>query len=144
MAKDRATAQRLVAEIRALADINSIYRAKVISIQMKGYEGPFVKFHTVPAIPRDQLILPGPILDLLDRHTSGFSAHHAILKARGQHLKRGLLLYGPPGTGKTLSMMHVISSMPGRTTILINGASIEHLEDACALARSLQPANGRH
>ena len=49
-------------------------------------------------------------------------------------------MYGPPGTGKTLTMMHVISTMPERTTILLKAASTSQLDNACALAKSLQPS----
>jgi hypothetical protein len=140
LARDRNSAQKFIAEIRLLADLHSIYRGKVVSVKVKKYEGPDVSFHNVPKIESDQLILPESALEQIARHTSGFSEHHDLLISRGQHLKRGLLLYGPPGTGKTLTMMHIISAMPGRTTILVSAAGVHYLEEACALARSLAPA----
>ncbi|MBX9687275.1 MAG: ATP-binding protein, partial [Candidatus Obscuribacterales bacterium] len=92
------------------------------------------------SIKRDELILPESVLEQIDHHTSKISLHRQILTARGQHLKRGLLLYGPPGTGKSMTIRHLIGIMPERTTVLLSGNSVKHLETACGLARALQPA----
>ncbi|MBU6452732.1 MAG: ATP-binding protein [Cyanobacteria bacterium REEB67] len=140
LARDRNSAQKFISEIRLLADLHSIYRGKVVSVKVKKYEGPDVSFHNVPKVESQHLILPESVLEQVTRHTSGFSEHHRLLVSRGQHLKRGLLLYGPPGTGKTLTMMHIITSMPGRTTILVSAGGVHYLEEACSLARSLAPA----
>jgi SpoVK/Ycf46/Vps4 family AAA+-type ATPase len=140
LAKERATSRRFLSELRALADRHSIYRGKVISMQTNIHNVPCIKFHDIPKIDRSQLILPKELISQIEKHTSFFSEHRDLLVARGLHLKRGLLLYGPPGIGKTLTMMHVISNMPERTSILLKAASIDQLNDACALSRSLQPA----
>jgi ATP-dependent 26S proteasome regulatory subunit len=51
-----------------------------------------------------------------------------------------MLLHGAPGTGKTLTAMYLAGRMPDRTVLLITGRSMGLLEQACAMARMLQPA----
>jgi ATPase family associated with various cellular activities (AAA) len=139
MAKDRRIAERFLSELQTLVDSQSIYRGHTIT--MKEEKGDLkVAFHNVPFISRDQLILPDEVINQIERHTGRFSMYRDLLASRGRHLKRGLLLHGPPGTGKSLTIMYLIGMMSDRTTILLNGNAARHLEDACALARSLQPA----
>jgi SpoVK/Ycf46/Vps4 family AAA+-type ATPase len=97
-------------------------------------------FQNIPTISAEQLILPANVLEQVERHAIRFSVHRELLLSRGRHLKRGLLLFGPPGTGKSLTVMYLLTEMRDRTKILLNGSSITRLEDACALARALQPA----
>jgi len=118
VSKDRAASRRFLSELRTLIDQKSIYKGKVISITENRHEPPQITFHDVPKIDKAHLILPQQIIEQIEKHTSYFSEHRDLLRSRGLHLKRGLLLYGPPGTGKTLTMMHLISTMPERTTIL--------------------------
>jgi SpoVK/Ycf46/Vps4 family AAA+-type ATPase len=129
-----------LSELRTLIDQKSIYKGKVISITENRHEPPQITFHDVPKIDKAHLILPQQIIEQIEKHTSYFSEHRDLLRSRGLHLKRGLLLYGPPGTGKTLTLMPVISTMPERTTILLKAASTSQLDNACALAKSLQPS----
>lgn len=140
MARKSAAAQEFIADLKSLMDTHSIYRGKVIAMKNKKHGSIDVSFKALPNIQRSEVILPEETLTQIDKHTSLFSKHQKLLISHKQHLKRGLLLYGPPGTGKTHTIMHIISSMPERTTVLMNGGSMGILEDACALARSLQPA----
>ena len=47
---------------------------------------------------------------------------------------------GPPGTGKTLSTTYLISRLQGRTVVILTGAALGLIGDACSIARELQPA----
>jgi predicted AAA+ superfamily ATPase len=140
MARDRHIAQAFLHKLRGLVDARSIYKGRVITMRGERHHEPKVSFHNVPNITREQLILPPSVIDEITRHTSGFSKHRDLLLAQGRHLKRGLLLYGAPGTGKSLTIMHLLSEMPERTTVLLTGNSVNLLESACTLARALQPA----
>ena len=99
-----------------------------------------VEFPSLPDIERNTVILPEGVLERIERHTVGFTAHADRLLAAGRHLKRGLLLYGPPGTGKTLTAMYLVGQMPGRTVLILSGGSYGLVAPTCELARNLQPS----
>ncbi|CAN5122933.1 AAA family ATPase [soil metagenome] len=140
MAKDKRAAQDFLHRVALEADLQSIYKGQVVTLKEGKRQEVTFQFHNVPKITREQLILQPEVIDEIERHTAGFSKHKELLVSRGRHLKRGLLLYGPPGTGKSLTIMYLLTAMPGRTAIVLSGNSVKHLEDACALARGLQPA----
>ena len=86
------------------------------------------------------MILPPDLLDGIERQVLGIARHCAELSASGQHLKRGVLLHGPPGTGKTHTVRYLIGQLPDVTAIVISGAALRFIGEACAIARTLQPA----
>jgi SpoVK/Ycf46/Vps4 family AAA+-type ATPase len=51
-----------------------------------------------------------------------------------------VLLHGPPGTGKTHTVRYLISQLPHVTAIVIPGAALRFIGEACAIARTLQPS----
>jgi hypothetical protein len=140
IAADTDKAERFVSRIRQLMDELNIYRGKVLSFSFSEWGGFGISFHALPAIRRDDVVLPDEDLEAIEAHTIRISRHADELRARGRHLKRGLLLYGPPGTGKTLSVMYLCGQMPGRTTLLLSGPGAGALGQATAIARSLQPS----
>ena len=99
-----------------------------------------VEFLAMPEIERNEVILPGGVLERVERHTVRFTEHADELLAVGRHLTRGLLLHGPPGTGKTLTAMYLVGRMPGRTTLVLSGRSYGLVSPTCELARNLQPS----
>jgi hypothetical protein len=139
LAAERATADACLAEIRSAMRKRNVYRGHVVSLSIQD-QSLHVTFHHLPKIARDQIILPSGLLERVERESVGFAAHADRLRAAGRHLKRGMLLHGSPGTGKTLTAMYLASRMPDRTVLLITGRSMGLLEQACAMARALQPA----
>jgi ATP-dependent 26S proteasome regulatory subunit len=117
----------------------NVYRGLVVSLS-DAEQGLHVRFHHLPPIARDQIILPAGVLERIERQSVGFAKHAERLRDAGRHLKRGLLLHGAPGTGKTLTAMYLAGRMPDRTVLLITGRGMGLLEQACAMARVLQPA----
>lgn len=140
MAPERDDAVRLLADLRKAMRTRSVYRGQVVSLEPTGYESLSVRFHHLPPIAREAIVLPDGILERIERQTVGFSRHRETLLAAGRHLKRGLLLYGPPGTGKTLTAMYLATQMKERTTILLTGRGLGLVEHSCAMARLLQPS----
>ena len=144
MAAEPEEAAAFLAEVREGMRRHNVYRGQVIALGNPhgpfGYGGPMVEFVAVPEIERDDVILPGGVLERIERHTVGFAAHAGRLLAAGRHLKRGLLLYGPPGTGKTLTAMYLVGRMPGRTVLILSGRSYGLVAPTCELARNLQPS----
>jgi hypothetical protein len=140
MAPDRPLAERTLKELRGLMDKLNVYRGKILSLGPSRRGGMDLSVVTLPPVGREQIILPGGVLERIERHTLGFSARADALKAAGRHLKRGLLLHGPPGTGKTLTAMYLAARMPGRTVLLLTGQALHVIGQAVEFARALAPA----
>ena len=139
LAAARDTADACLAAIRSAMRQRNVYRGHVVSLSVRD-QALHVNFHQLPKITREQIILPSGILERVERESVGFAKHAERLRAAGRHLKRGMLLHGAPGTGKTLTAMYLAGRMPDRTVLLITGRSVGLLEQACAMARVLQPA----
>jgi hypothetical protein len=135
---DRAAADACLVELRTAMRKRNVYRGHVVSLSAD--RTLQVHFHRLPPVGRDQIILPAGLLERIERESVGFAKHAARLNAAGRHLKRGMLLHGAPGTGKTLTAMYLAGRMPDRTVLLITGRTMGLLEQACAMARVLQPA----
>jgi hypothetical protein len=140
IAGERESADRFLAEIRTEMRRRNVYRGRVVSLERPDFGPLRVRFHDLPTIARERIVLPEGVLERIERHTIGFAAHADRLRAAGRHVKRGLLLHGAPGTGKTLTAMHVVGRMSGRTTILLTGEALGLIEPSVALARMLEPS----
>ena len=139
LAAERAIADACLGALRTSMRKRNVYRGHVVSLSVRE-QSLHVGFHRLPPITRDQIILPAGVLERIERESVGFSRHAERLHAAGRHLKRGMLLHGSPGTGKTLTAMYLAGRMPDRTVLLITGRSMGLLEQACSMARMLQPA----
>jgi SpoVK/Ycf46/Vps4 family AAA+-type ATPase len=140
MANERERAERLIHRLTQATRHGTAYRGHVLSLDQDCHGIVEVKFHHLPAVRREDVILPEELMRRLERHTLSFTLHAERLREAGRHLKRGILLHGPPGTGKTLSAMYLVSQMPGRTVLLLTGKGVGQIETACNLARMLEPA----
>jgi len=140
MAPEKEEAERFAHRLTKLVRCGNAFRGHVLSLERDCYGNINVKFHSLPTVSREQIILPPELLDRIERQTIAFSTHAKRLAAAGRHLKRGVLLHGPPGTGKTLSAMYLASRMPGRTVFILTGAGMGSIETACNMARVLEPA----
>ena len=130
----------LLRDLRAAMRAHNVFRGKVVSLHQTEMGGASVRFHTVPEVPREAVILPPGTLERLERQAIGVAEQAERLRAAGRHLKRGVLLHGPPGTGKTLSVSYLLGAMPGRTTVLLTGRGLGLVEEALTIARDLAPA----
>lgn len=140
MALQRQTAELFLAGIRDRMRRRNVYRGRIVSLSQP-HMGPLeVRFHHLPPVERDEIVLPKGVLERIERHTIRFAELRDRLAAAGRHLKRGLLLWGPPGTGKTLTAMYLARRMPDRTVLLLTGQTLGLIETSCSMARLLQPA----
>ncbi len=145
MSADQRASEAFTTEIATLARQLDVHRGKVLSLGSR--HGPyqrgrtaFVEFMAPAAVSREDVILPGDTLALIEQQTVGFSDRSAALLAAGQELKRGVLLYGPPGTGKTHTLSYLMGQMPDRTTIVLSGMSFGLIAPAAEMARALAPS----
>lgn len=127
---------RLLAALRAAMVEHNVFRGKIISLDQSGA----ATFHTVPEVSREGVVLPDGVLERFEQHAIGITERAQELRAARRHLKRGILLHGPPGTGKTLTVNYLLSTTPGRTSVLLTGAGLGLIGPAFAIARVLAPA----
>jgi AAA+ superfamily predicted ATPase len=140
MGEDRDAAQDFAREVAAAAERSPAFRGQVVSLRMDCDRELTVRFHRLPRVRREEIVLPEEVLRRIDRHAEGFVRQIGRLRAAGRHLKRGILLHGPPGTGKTLSAMYLAAQMPGRTVMILTAGGLSSIETSGQLARALAPA----
>jgi hypothetical protein len=140
MGMELAAAERFLANLRVTMRKRNVFRGHVLSLALSETHSLEVKFHHLPNIQRDHIILPEGLLGRIERQTIHFGKHAEKLLAAGRHLKRGLLFHGAPGTGKTLTAMYLAGEISGRTVLLLTGRGLGLIEQSCALARTLQPS----
>ncbi len=127
----------------AIARLN-VYRGKVLSLEAKEGNGRCssheVRFHRLPEVSREQIILPDEVLSVLERNTVGFFQNAQRLIDSGRSAKRGLLLFGKPGTGKTFTARWLAQATPGLTVLLMSGEQLWLIRECCQIARMLAPS----
>jgi hypothetical protein len=135
-------ARRWLAELRTERARNDKLRGQVLAFVPPENDpaGSPIRFYRRPELPRDDVILPGGVLERIERQVIGIAEHRRRLTDEDRHLKRGVLLYGPPGTGKTHTVRYLTGQLTGVTVVLLAGPAIGFVSQACELARSLQPA----
>ncbi len=139
----RDEAQAILATLAKRLITDSVYRGKALSFETaRTYGGGLgaLKVHRFPTMSLDQVILPKPTLDALERTVFGFVKARATLRERGFSTKRGLLLYGPPGTGKTHFIRYLISQLEGHTSLIVTAEQVAAFDEIMAIARALQPS----
>jgi hypothetical protein len=140
IAPERQTAITFLSELKRAMTERNVYRGKVISIAPEQFGVlSLVKFHKLPNVRREDIVLPDGALERIERHTVAFSKHAEALVKAGRSMHRGMLLYGPPGTGKTLTVMYLATQMPGRTVMLTTGLAMGRLAQMGTIARDLAP-----
>lgn len=145
MALNVDSASEYLEEIRKLSSESSVYRGKIISFE--GEEGNAdepgwlnVRFHRIPDVSRDEIILPRETMDVIERNIINFYRHTNILRKSGRSVKRGILFYGSPGTGKTFTAKYLSHAMPGITVFLLAGEQLWLMKECFQMARMLAPA----
>ena len=137
----REAALALLKDLTTATKELNVYRGKAISLAPGQYGvQSLVKFHRLPRVQRDEVVLPDGVLERVEQHAVRFSDHAAALVAAKRSLKRGILLYGPPGTGKTLTVMYLATQMTWRTLIIVTGLGMGGLGTIGQFARVLAPA----
>lgn len=136
-------ASDLLGRIQQLVHETASYRGKVISLEFapdfRGTAGN-IRVHKLPAIARENVILPRKTLELLERNVTQFAQQRTGLKKLGLSSKKGLLFYGPPGTGKTYTIQYLATQLPDHTTLLITAEHVGLLDRYFQIARHLQPS----
>ncbi|MDJ0356245.1 ATP-binding protein [Paenarthrobacter sp. PH39-S1] len=131
-----------LANVRREMEHRSVFKGQIIALSISDF-GPSVggvTFVRRPELSDSDVILPDGLLSRVENHTLGIARQADVLRAHGQHLKRGLLLYGPPGTGKTHTVRYLLSQSEGTTAVLLSGGSLARISEAAKTARALAPS----
>jgi len=138
-----ALVQRCFSALEGAVSAARCYRGRILSFDVEAnYRGRMkgLMVHRLPAVKREEVILPAPTLALLDRNILSFVERRDALRRLGQSTRKGVLLYGPPGTGKTHTIRYLATNLPGHTTLIITAEQVVFLPLYMNLARLLQPA----
>jgi AAA+ superfamily predicted ATPase len=146
MAATPEEAQACLDRVLAEAKKRNVFRGQVLVVEQAGSTGPNgepdfqIKFHELPKVTRDQIILPPEVLKVVERNVIGLLAHADALRRAGRNTRHGVLFHGPPGVGKTLVTKYLARACPDYTVILLTGRQLRLVRESCVLARLLQPA----
>ena len=146
MAATPGDAQLCLDRILAETKKRNVFRGQVLVVEQAGAAGPTgetdfqIKFHELPVVTREQIILPDDVLKVVERNVIGLLAHADALRRAGRSTRHGVLLHGPPGVGKTLVTKYLARACPDYTVILLTGRQLRLVRESCVLARLLQPA----
>ncbi|HEX4613034.1 MAG TPA: ATP-binding protein [Urbifossiella sp.] len=139
-------AQKALDRVLAEARARNVFRGQVLMVEQAGPAGPDgepdfqIRFHDLPPVSRDQIILPDEVLRVVERNVIGLLAHADTLRRAGRGTRHGVLFHGPPGVGKTLVTKYLARACPDYTVILLTGRQLRLVRESCQLARLLQPA----
>src|SRR5437660_270656 len=111
-------------------------RTEVVTLERSGNkeEGFAIKFHDMPAVAREAIVLPADVMEVVERNVLGLLKHGPVLRASGRATRHGVLLHGPPGTGKTLVTRYLANACADYTVILITGRHLSMIRESCQLA----------
>jgi hypothetical protein len=84
----------------------------------------------------DDIVLPQPVRQCIERHVEGFLKNRDRLRRLGVKTRRGLILEGPPGTGKTLLGKVLADILP----CSFMWVSPRHIDGAKSFAEALEVA----
>jgi len=120
----------------------SCYRGRALSLE-RGYQysghASRICVHEIEPVRRDDVILPEPTLQAVERNILAFAEQREALRGLGMSTQKGLLFHGAPGTGKTHCIRYLAGRLAGHTTLLITAEGVGLLPEYMALARLLQP-----
>ncbi len=139
-------AQACLDRVLSEAKKRNVFRGQVLVVEQAGYGGPGgdpdfqIKFHELPKVSRDQIILPDDVLKVVERNVIGLLTHAETLRKAGRSTRHGVLFHGPPGVGKTLVTKYLARACPDYTVILLTGRQLRLVRESCILAKLLQPA----
>jgi hypothetical protein len=140
-------AQAALDRILPEASKRNVYRGQVLVVEQAGYvpggdgDPDFqIRFHDLPVVKREEIILPEEVLKVVERNVIGLLAHAETLRKAGRSTRHGVLFHGPPGVGKTLVTKYLARACPAYTVILLTGRQLRLVRESCVLARLLQPA----
>jgi cell division protease FtsH len=138
-----ALARSFFKELQEAVAESRCYRGKILSLEehsMYSGQSTGICVHSLKRVKREDVILPAPTLELLERNVIQFVRQRDRMRELGISTRKGLLFFGPPGTGKTHTIHFLAGALEGHTTLLVTAEQIACLDEYMTLARLLQPS----
>jgi len=142
MARERQLAQDAFRKLLSDADKASVFKGKCLSLEKEQMfdAASKVRFHEWPAVPRDSIVLPEEIMQVVERNVLGILQNADKLRQSGWSSRHGVLFHGPPGTGKTLVVRYLAQACKDHTVILLSGKQLGAIRESFEIARLLAPS----
>lgn len=142
LAHDRATAHNALSQLLTDANRQNVYKGKIISLESERHWQAeiAVRFHEMPPAPRDAIVLPEAVMQVIERNVLSLLQHRDVLTRSGRSTRHGVLFHGAPGVGKTLVVRYLARACPDHTVIVLTGRQLALVRESCQIARLLAPS----
>jgi hypothetical protein len=142
MAHERQIAQSALKHVLDEMNRHIVYKGKAVYLERTSQlsQEVSIRFHELAPLPRENIVLPEPVMEVVERNVPGLLKYGDLLRRSGRATRHGLLFHGAPGTGKTLMIRYLAHACPEHSIVLLTGRQMQLIRESCEVARLLAPS----